>query len=101
MRPESTQTGDLDELPMRLGQVARLIALGYSDKQIAKELNLSTRTVHRHVVRLLDRLRVDNRAAAAAIWARRTREGEQSTSAGDVDPIRSLSTSSTPPSDVP
>jgi DNA-binding NarL/FixJ family response regulator len=79
MRPESTPTGDCDELPMRLGQVARLIALGYSDKQIARELNLSTRTVHRHVMRLLDRLHVENRAAAAAIWARGTREDEEST----------------------
>jgi DNA-binding NarL/FixJ family response regulator len=57
---------------MRLGQVAELIALGYSDKQIAQELSLSPRTVHRHVMRLLTRLGVGNRAAAAAVWARRT-----------------------------
>jgi DNA-binding NarL/FixJ family response regulator len=101
MRPESTQTGDLDELPMRLGQVASLIALGYSDKQIARELNLSTRTVHRHVVRLLDRLQVENRAAVAAIWVRGTRDGEQSTPDDDVDPMRWSNASSTPQNDVP
>lgn len=83
MRPEETQNGGPDDLPMRLGQVADLIALGYSDKQIALELSLSPRTIHRHVVRLLERLRVENRAAAAAVWARRTMERD-SRAAGDA-----------------
>jgi DNA-binding NarL/FixJ family response regulator len=66
------ENGAPEELPMRLGQVAALISLGYSDKQIALELGLSPNTIHRHVVRLLKRLGAENRAAAAAIWARRT-----------------------------
>jgi len=77
MSPEGAQDGDPDDLPMRLGQVAALIALGYSDKQIAAELRLSPHTIHRHVVRLLKRLGVENRAAAAAVWARRTMDVQQ------------------------
>jgi len=72
MRPQRMENGAPEELPMRLGQVAALISLGYSDKQIALELGLSPNTIHRHVVRLLKRLGAENRAAAAAIWARRT-----------------------------
>jgi len=68
------ENGDPIDLPVRLGQVAELIALGYSDKQIAHELRLSPRTIHRHVMRLLARLGVENRAAAAAVWVRRTVE---------------------------
>jgi DNA-binding CsgD family transcriptional regulator len=83
MKALGMQNGVADELPMRLGQVADLIALGYSDKQIAVELQLSPRTIHRHVVRLLERLGVENRAAAAAVWARRTMARDHS-SAGDA-----------------
>jgi len=72
MTPQEIQNGGSEDLPMRLGQVAAMISLGYSDKQIAVELGLSPHTVHRHVARLLKRLGAENRAAAAAIWARRT-----------------------------
>ena len=71
---QETQDGAARELPTRLGQVAAMISLGYSDKQIAQELGLSTHTVHRHVARLLKRLGAENRAAVAAIWARTTME---------------------------
>ncbi len=86
MRPDGTQSGDPDDLPMRLGQVATLIARGYSDKQIAVELRLSPRTIHRHVMRLLERLGVENRAAAAAVWARRTMNVEQREPANGTTP---------------
>jgi len=76
---------------MRLGQVASFIARGYSDKQIAAELNLSPRTIHRHVVRLLERLGVENRAAAAAIWARRTMGAEQQNAANGTAHLRRTS----------
>jgi len=72
MMPKETQGDPVHELPTRLGQVAAMISLGYSDKQIAQELGLSPHTVHRHVARLLKRLGAENRAAAAAIWARMT-----------------------------
>jgi len=81
-------SSDPDDLPLRLGQVAALIARGYSDKQIALELSLSPRTIHRHVVRLLERLGVENRAAAAAIWARRTMDVEEDRAADPIAPER-------------
>jgi DNA-binding CsgD family transcriptional regulator len=89
------QNSDPVDLPMRLGQVAELIALGYSDKQIAQELKLSPRTIHRHVVRLLARLGVENRAAAAAVWARST--VERGAAAEAAIPGSRLTSSSPPP----
>ncbi|TMC12763.1 MAG: response regulator transcription factor [Chloroflexi bacterium] len=74
MMSKETRDDDDHELPTRLGQVAAMISLGYSDKQIALELGLSPHTVHRHVARLLKRLGAENRAAVAAIWARMTME---------------------------
>jgi hypothetical protein len=98
MRLRKTQNGGPEELPTRLGQVAALIALGYSDKQIALELGLSPNTIHRHVVRLLKRLGAENRAAAAAIWARSTMDVEQDGAGNGIVPVHvdtnELSTSS-------
>src|SRR3981081_2263048 len=88
MRPQRMENGAPEELPMRLGQVAALISLGYSDKQIALELGLSPNTIHRHVVRLLKRLGAENRAAAAAIWARRTMDETQNGTTNGAGPAR-------------
>ena len=52
------------------GACARLLARGYTNRQIADELVIGVRTVETHVERVLRKLGVDNRARAM-LWARR------------------------------
>jgi DNA-binding NarL/FixJ family response regulator len=52
---------DLDQLTQRERQVLRLIARGYSYKDIAKELTISTKTVESHVSSVLRKLQLSSR----------------------------------------
>ena len=47
-----------------------LITMGLSNQEIAERLILSKHTVHRHVSRILAKLHLSSRAAAAAYAAR-------------------------------
>jgi DNA-binding NarL/FixJ family response regulator len=47
-------------------EVLRLLAAGVTNKEIAAELVLSERTVHRHVSNIFTKLGVSSRAAATA-----------------------------------
>ncbi|TDD29277.1 LuxR family transcriptional regulator [Actinomadura sp. KC06] len=51
-----------DELSPRESEVARLVALGHTNRQIADALFLSTRTVEQHVAKVLRKLNVSSRA---------------------------------------
>ena len=52
----------LDELTERERNILRLIALGYTNQEIAKQLFLSVRTVESHRRNILNKLRLDTRA---------------------------------------
>lgn len=52
-------------------EVLERVAAGDSNKLIARKLNLSPHTVKRHVARILDRLELSSRTAAAAWYAKR------------------------------
>jgi DNA-binding NarL/FixJ family response regulator len=56
---ESLPQGDLSE---RETEVLRLIALGYSNKEIASKLDISVRTVETYKVRLMEKLNFHSRA---------------------------------------
>ena len=58
-----------DGLTQREVEVLRLIALGRSDRDIADELVLSTRTVNSHVRNILNKTAVANRTEAASYAA--------------------------------
>jgi len=66
--PVSAIDPDLDRLTTREGEVLRLLARDLSNQQIADELFLSRRTVHKHVENILAKLGTDSRAGAA-VWA--------------------------------
>lgn len=52
---------DLDQLTVRERQVLRLIARGYTYKEVGAELNISSRTVETHVSSVLRKLQLSNR----------------------------------------
>ncbi len=54
-------------LTAREREVLRLVAAGLQNKQIARELQISERTVKYHVTAIMTRLDADNRAQAVAI----------------------------------
>lgn len=60
----------LDELTERERSVARAVAKGLSNAQIAAELSISVTTVKTHIGRVLDKLEVSNRVQIAAIVQR-------------------------------
>jgi DNA-binding NarL/FixJ family response regulator len=58
---ETTADPDLDQLTSREREVLQLIARGYSYKEIAARLHLSSRTVESHVSAVLRKLQLSNR----------------------------------------
>lgn len=68
-RPSGGSDDPIDGLPLRQRQVLELICMGLSNKEIARDLDLSVSTVRAHVSALLQKLGVSNRAAAASYGA--------------------------------
>lgn len=62
-RPESSVPDSYGSLSPREKQVLRLVALGYSNRQIADQLFLSTKTVGTYRSRLMTKLNLKNRPA--------------------------------------
>ena len=62
----SPASADSSSLTRRESEVAALIEQGYSNKQIARMLDIQLSTVKNHVHRILDKLKVSNRSQAAA-----------------------------------
>ena len=60
-----------DSLTARERSVLQLIADGFSNKQIARRLSITERTVKFHVNSVMTKLGVENRAQAAAVAVRR------------------------------
>jgi DNA-binding CsgD family transcriptional regulator len=57
-------------------QVARLVAEGRSNKEVAGQLRLSVRTAENHLLNIMNKLGLDNRAQVAA-WVTRTQAAEE------------------------
>ncbi|MFT4653164.1 MAG: two-component system nitrate/nitrite response regulator NarL [Patiriisocius sp.] len=69
--PNSVFTLDLKpetRLTFRQVKVMRLVEQGYSNKEIARKLNIELCTVKNHVHHILDKLRVKNRCEAASLF---------------------------------
>jgi DNA-binding NarL/FixJ family response regulator len=52
---------ELDQLSSREREVLRLIARGYTYKEVARELSISTKTVESHVSAVLRKLQLSSR----------------------------------------
>lgn len=59
---ESTRRGPVDQLSSRERETLRLLALGYTNHQIAESLVVSVRTVESHRARVMTKLRATSRA---------------------------------------
>ena len=68
---EELQSSGPDELSTREWEVAALITRGYSNRQIARELVISERTVDSHVNHIMRKLALGSRAQIAAWVVRR------------------------------
>ncbi|OHV76848.1 DNA-binding response regulator [Rhizobium sp. LCM 4573] len=79
---ESSQGEQLEELTSREREVLDLVAIGLSNKQIARQLDLHEKTVKHHMTRIFAKLQVSNRTTAAIIW----REAAQSRTSGGLEP---------------
>lgn len=59
----SKAAGPVDDLSPREREVLRLLALGYTNQEVAERLVVSVRTVESHRAHVMTKLRVDSRAA--------------------------------------
>jgi DNA-binding CsgD family transcriptional regulator len=70
MRSRETRSGVGEVYPGNLTsrevEVLRLVAMGWSSRQVARELVLSARTVERHISNIYSKIGVHTRAQAAA-----------------------------------
>ena len=63
----NTPTSPLEELTERERQILELLATGRSNKEIARELDLSEKTVKHYMTNILQKLHVRNRVEAALL----------------------------------
>jgi DNA-binding NarL/FixJ family response regulator len=70
--PAAPGTGELAILTPRELEVLRLIVEGKTDREIARELSISSGTASRHVANILHKIEVRTRSAAAAWYIRNT-----------------------------
>jgi DNA-binding NarL/FixJ family response regulator len=66
LKPTHTNDGPADLLSSREREVLKLVAAGHTSKGIARQLQLSSRTIGNHRARIIAKLRVDNCVQAAA-----------------------------------
>jgi two-component system response regulator NreC len=69
--PSSTATGRESDLSDRETEVLRLIAWGYTNKEIAAQLHISTKTVETHKTNLMSKLDLSSRADIVRYASRR------------------------------
>jgi DNA-binding NarL/FixJ family response regulator len=74
-----------EKLSPRENQVLALVASGYSNQEIADELNIAHNTVKNHLRSILSKLEVKNRAQAAAYAVRHGLVSLPSNSTEDSD----------------
>jgi NarL family two-component system response regulator LiaR len=62
---DSSTASDQDELTERENEVIRCVAKGASNKEIAEKLNISERTVIKHISNIMNKLNLTNRTQIA------------------------------------
>lgn len=78
----TTASAALERLTDRHREVLRLVSLGHTNQQIARELDISIGTAKKHLEHILDRLHLHNRLAAATLYLAAHPPGDALPSAG-------------------
>ncbi len=65
---EAARTPELPELTERETQILAQVARGFTNKEIARSLTLSEKTVKHHMTNVMQKLRVRNRVEAAMVY---------------------------------
>jgi DNA-binding NarL/FixJ family response regulator len=65
---EATRAPELPELTERETQILAQVARGFTNKEIARALTLSEKTVKHHMTNVMQKLRVRNRVEAAMVY---------------------------------
>lgn len=71
-RQEPVQGAALPELTEREGQILAQVARGLTNKEIARALSLSEKTVKHHMTNVMQKLHVRNRVEAAMMYRKQT-----------------------------
>jgi two-component system, NarL family, nitrate/nitrite response regulator NarL len=71
-RQEPAQGAALPELTEREGQILAQVARGLTNKEIARALSLSEKTVKHHMTNVMQKLQVRNRVEAAMVYRKQT-----------------------------
>lgn len=69
-RERSSRAQDVDKLSPREEEILHLVARGYHNKEIATQLDISTETVRVHLRNIYEKLHVNSRSQAVAIFLR-------------------------------
>src|SRR5262245_49098920 len=67
-QPETARAPELPELTERESQILAQVARGFTNKEIARTLTLSEKTVKHHMTNVMQKLRVRNRVEAAMVY---------------------------------
>ena len=67
-------TAEAPELTERQEQIAHLVSRGYSNARIARELDISVKTVENHLAGIFTRWQVSSRTAVANVYVARNRK---------------------------
>ncbi|MFD2822284.1 response regulator [Lacinutrix iliipiscaria] len=65
----TTNSGALDGLTKSEKKIVRLIAENKTSQQIADELNVAIKTIHKHRSNIVAKLNLDNKPTSLSIWA--------------------------------
>ena len=65
----STKSSLLDSLTKSEKKIVTIIAENKSSQQIADELNVSIKTIHKHRSNIVSKLNLDHKPSALSVWA--------------------------------
>lgn len=71
-RQDPVQARALPELTQREGQILAQVARGLANKEIARALSLSEKTIKHHMTNVMQKLQVRNRVEAAMVYRKQT-----------------------------
>lgn len=79
----------IGQLPRRQCEIILLLAKGYTNDEIARELDISIQTVKNHLYKLFRKFQCDNRTELAVLWLRSKHSRRLREMQGQIDELES------------